>query len=404
MEMEIELLELEVKASEPTTALTVQDRAALALASSKTRTDLIALAEKSKTITEIKNKAGRDECHSAAMKAADARILIAKTGKAARDDATKFSKAVIAEENSLIALIEPEEKRLLGLRDAWDAKIAAEKAERERIERERVLAITQRIADLRGYVALALECRTAERVQALLESLTAKWMAFDFEADFEEFGDEAQQAFDATKARLQEVFEGKQAEEAERARIKAEQEAAAARLAAERAELDRQRAEQAERERLAAEARAKEEAEAQARRDAETAELQRQREAFEAEQAAARAKAQRLQDERDAEDARLRAAWLEGQQALAEQRAALERKQAEAAPAEEVNAVQTEPPAPIVEMVAEPAPAADESSDEASPTDDDVIAVAARALCDAFGWSLEYAIGRLGAIQDWSAA
>lgn len=400
MEMEIELLEPEAKASEPTTALTVQDRAALALASSKTRTDLIALAEKSKTITEIKNKAGRDECHSAAMKAADARILIAKTGKAARDDATKFSKAVIAEENSLIALIEPEEKRLLGLRDAWDAKIAAEKEERERIERERVLAITQRIADIRGYHALALECRTADRVQGLIDKLQA--VEVDPE-QFEEFAEEASAAHAETLTRMQAIHARKVEEEAERARIKAEQEEGAARLAAERAELERQRAEQAERERLAAESRAKEEAEAQARRNAEAAELQRQRDAFEAEQAAARAEAQRLQDERDA---RLRAAWLDGQQALAEQRAALERKQAEAAKPDTesapVDAAQPEQTAQVLEPATDMPSDAGESSGEAAPTDEDVIAVAARALCDAFGWSLEYAIGRLSAIQDWA--
>ena len=92
-------------AEKPSTELTVQDRAALALASDKTRQELMIMATKTAHLVEIKNKAGRDEIHSAAMVLAGARIAISKTGKAARDDATKFSKAVIAEEAALIAWI-----------------------------------------------------------------------------------------------------------------------------------------------------------------------------------------------------------------------------------------------------------------------------------------------------------
>ena len=66
--------------------------------------------------------------------------------KAARDDATRFSKAVIAEEARLIAIIQPEESRLKVLRDEWDAKEAREKAAKAEAERLRVLEISQRIA------------------------------------------------------------------------------------------------------------------------------------------------------------------------------------------------------------------------------------------------------------------
>ena len=52
-----------------TTALTVQDRAALALESSTAETYLTELAVKSKAITAITNKDGRTECHAAAMTA-----------------------------------------------------------------------------------------------------------------------------------------------------------------------------------------------------------------------------------------------------------------------------------------------------------------------------------------------
>lgn len=60
--MNIEMLD-----SEPGTALTVTARAALALGSDKARTELAALVLKSADIKEVRNAAGRDECHSAAM-------------------------------------------------------------------------------------------------------------------------------------------------------------------------------------------------------------------------------------------------------------------------------------------------------------------------------------------------
>ena len=113
--MEIELLE------KPTTELTVTARAALALSSEQTRKDLKELVAKSANIKEVKNTAGREEAHSYAMALVKARTTITKTGKAAREDAAAFQKAVIAEEKALIAITEGEETRLLALRDGWDA-------------------------------------------------------------------------------------------------------------------------------------------------------------------------------------------------------------------------------------------------------------------------------------------
>ena len=68
--MEIEMFENEDG------KLTVQARAVLALNASKTETHLLELAKKTQSIVAVTNKAGRDECHSAAMVAADARIQI----------------------------------------------------------------------------------------------------------------------------------------------------------------------------------------------------------------------------------------------------------------------------------------------------------------------------------------
>jgi len=225
--------EIELLAPEPAT-LTVEARAAVALKSSDTELHLIAMAAKNAGIVAILDKPGREQAHGAAMELKRTRVAIENTSKAARDDATKFSKAVIAEEKRLVAIIEPEESRLLALRDDWDAAQAAIKAEAERVERARIMAINERIAGLRSYVNLALECRTSERIQGLLDKLIATWLAYDYEEDFAEFGEEAQATYDNTHAAVTSVFNQKLAVETENARIKADQQAAADKLKAER--------------------------------------------------------------------------------------------------------------------------------------------------------------------------
>ena len=270
--------------------LPVEARAAVALKSSETETQLRELASKNKAIVTIIDKPGREQAHGAAMELKRTRTAIQATSKAARDDATKFSKAVIAEENRLIAIIEPEETRLLALRDGWDAEQARIKAEREAAERARVMAINEKIANLRGYPSLALECRTSERVAGLIEKLKAIEPTED---DYKEFLQEALTVKEVALSRMAETHASRLAEEAERARVKAEQEAAAEALRIER------------------EAMAKEQAEAEAKRKAEAAALAAQREAF----AAAQAEAKRIADEAEA---KVRAAAEE----MAAQRAA----------------------------------------------------------------------------------
>lgn len=432
--MNVELLE------QPSTELTVQARAAIALASDKTRQDLLAMATKYVTITEIKNKAGRDECHSAAMALASARIAISKTGKAARDDATKFSKAVIAEEASLIAITEPEEKRLLALRDAWDEVVAAEKAAKELAERTRITAIHKRIADIREFVALAAGCRTAARVDDLLTKLSLTSLA-----GFEEFGDEAAAAHLDAMQRVTAILSEKTELEAEQARIKQEQADAAAKLAAEReAFAAQQAAAKAEADRLAAEHAAKvaaeraefEAAQAVARVEAARLEAERQAKAAAeaAEQARQRAAAQaeldRQRAELEAANAVAQAAAEAQRAALAAERAEFEAQQAAAKQAEEEKAQKealalaeqaqaaTQTVAPeVIEQVeaavavvdanrppahAEQGPAATETVAKPAwePSDAEVMWEAIKAVSAAFDWTTAQATQRLSEI-DW---
>ena len=73
------------------------------------------------------------------IKLKNARVHIEKLGKEMRDDANKFSKAVIAKEKELIALIEPEEDRL----QAFE-----EEAKAQQIRAERLALLPERNARL----------------------------------------------------------------------------------------------------------------------------------------------------------------------------------------------------------------------------------------------------------------
>lgn len=152
------------------TALSLPERAAVALGDSVNAAKLRELVTKSASIVAVTNDAGREEAHRAGMVLLKTRTGIRATGKAARDDATKFSKAVIAAEDEYIAIIEPEELRVLALRDAWDQKVEAEKAAKIAAERARVEAISAAIQAIRD-IPLAMIGKSAQDISACIYSL-----------------------------------------------------------------------------------------------------------------------------------------------------------------------------------------------------------------------------------------
>ena len=289
------------------TELTVQQRAAVALESSKAAAELQALAESSKGITAITNRAGREECHSAAMAATKARTGIVQAGKAARDDATRFSKAVIAEEARLVAIIQPEESRLKALRDEWDAEAAREKAAKAEAERLRVLEITQRIALMKLAASNAAHFSVSSEGAAGILSAVEE---IEIDSSFAEFFGEAKETHAAAVAEIRTTVEAKRA--SEEAAAKAQNERILAKIAAEeaarvaeqvrkeeaaaaKAKADAEAAERAERERVEAAARKVEQDKADELRRieaeklaAERKALEEQRAKFEADEAAAR--------------------------------------------------------------------------------------------------------------------
>jgi hypothetical protein len=287
-----------------TKELTVIERAAVALGTSERENSLRLLVTQSESIIEIKNTAGRDQCHSAAMSLRTARTNIRKTGKDARDDATKFSKAVIAEEDRLVAIIEPEETRLIALRDEWDERVAAEKLAKLEAEARRIAAIREHIDDIRAIVPRCAGM-TSDQIQTEIQDLVT------LQIDVPRF---AELTGDA------ELVRGEMLDKLRGMHAKAlEAEAEARRIAEESARLAHERAAFEEEQRKAAAARAEQErkdAEARAAREAE------ERARREAEEVARREKQAR-------EDAERRAAIEAEEKRLAAERAEMARRQAE---------------------------------------------------------------------------
>lgn len=325
-------------------------RAESALAFADTRAKLQTLAQQSERIVEITGKPGYDECHAARMVLKNTRVEIQKRGKDAREDATKFSKAVIAKEKELIDIIEPEEARLQRLQEAWDAVREAERLAKVAAERQRVQAINDKIDAIRALPA-SLVGKPSVIIKDQLAKLRDQVVS---EGEFAELLPVAQNAHAAAVTKIEDQLQAQINHEAEQARIKAEREelerlreadllrreeeerkAAAARAEQERLDRERrEREEAAHRARLEAEARerAEREAEERRRREAEEAQARRIREAEE------QARREEEGRRRAAEEARLQAE----RERLAEEQRQLEERQAEQRRLEEEARAQAE--------------------------------------------------------------
>ncbi len=221
------------------TELTVIERAQRALKPAASEQQLAELAATSKSITAITNADGLAQVHRARMTLKNTRIEIGKIGKGARDDATQFSKAVIAEEKRLIAIIEPEEQRLEGLQNEWESARAAEKKAREDAERARVQTIQAKLAKLQSLPETYTSVLAPERIAEIIVQLEGG-LTFDYQ----EFADEAearrQTALVALRQAHVEALERVEREEREAQKRRAEEK----RLRQERDQLERDKAEQ----------------------------------------------------------------------------------------------------------------------------------------------------------------
>ena len=195
---EAKLVKVEA-ASQLLATLPVETRAALALNSRTREVTLRELVQRSKDIVEVKNKAGRDQVHRMAMDLRTARTDIEKEGKAARADATAYSKAVITEQDRLIAITADEEARVFKLRDDYDAeekRIADEAAKKEsdRIEGHKTI-----IANMRA-LPLELVNASAEDIQTEIDAIDE--LSADGFPLLEEFGQQAVELAAQVRAQL----------------------------------------------------------------------------------------------------------------------------------------------------------------------------------------------------------
>lgn len=263
-------------------------------------------------------------------------------------------------------IVETAEKFEKPIDQAIKAKEAEREAEKKRKAEEeaaRVKTIRDRIANIASIPVAAVSFNSAE-IDAVISDLGA----LDISPErFAEFQDEATTLVGEVAGKLAIMRDAAAAREAE-----------ALRLETERKELERLRAEQAERDRKAAEQRAAEEAAAAAKLKREQEELEAQRAAFKAEQDAAAARAREALAEADRREAERRQkdeehqAFLRQQQdAFEEERQAMlarQKQEAEALAAERAELQRKErelaaasAPAPAPAQAQEPQPEAQDS-------------------------------------------
>lgn len=231
------------------TALTVPERARIALKSEQTERDFQAMVEKSKDIALITNADGRTQCHAMLMDYVRARTTLEASDKEARAELVAVNTAIIAERKRLAEIIEVEEKRLRAVRDAWDAKIAEEKRLKAEAEQRRVQAINNRIEEIRATREDAIGKKATEiaEIIAIVEAIA-------IDETFAELKLQADSAKSMTLGKLRYLHTAATSMEAE-----------AKRLQEVRERLDREKIEQdaaaaKERERAAEESRKAEEA------------------------------------------------------------------------------------------------------------------------------------------------
>lgn len=192
------------------------------------------------------------------------RFAVQRARDATKDLLNGAKKDVEAEATRLIALIQPTEAHIEAQVTARKAVLAAEKAEKERIEAERVARHRANIDRIRGYVSQAQGRTAAELTKAAQVVADIQILA----EQFEEFTDEALAVRSDVFVALENMRDAAEAREAEAARLEV-QRAEQARIAAEQAEVQRKLDEQAAELKRRQDEVDQAEREAQAKRDAE---------------------------------------------------------------------------------------------------------------------------------------
>lgn len=239
----------------PATALAAVTLKAAALAHfDAIEPTLRTLAEKYRAVAyDVTTTKGMDAAKKARLDLREnGRYAVQRAERAVKDEVNDLKRVIAPKVESLIAIVQPVEDHVHGQITAQEEKLAAEKAERERIEAERKAKHETGIATIRGYVAAA-HGRSSEQI----ESGRTRLLGVMIGDDWQEYREQAEAALTETLATLQAMRDtAKAAEDAaaaaeaqriEQARVAAEQAAEAKRLADAAAELQRQQRAEAER-------------------------------------------------------------------------------------------------------------------------------------------------------------
>ena len=167
----------------PVSAVAKIDLMALALSRfGEWRAGAAALVERYRAVVfDLSTPKGYAELTKAIAEVRAPRFAAQNVSKASKSELASISKAIGAEEAAVAAYLADTEVRLVKLRDDHDAKVAAEKAERERIAAERAQKQADGVAGIRGYLTRAQTAAdmTAERVGKGIELLEAMTFAAD---------------------------------------------------------------------------------------------------------------------------------------------------------------------------------------------------------------------------------
>ncbi len=222
----------------------------------------IAETAKAIVVTDLKDKKQLDLVRTQRIELKGLRVNIEKTGKALRDDANTFNKAVLKKQHEMIDIIEPEEKRLAEIEGKAEKLAEIDKRKESLPKRkERLAEITDGVtikdeeilemddANFFAYVNERVANWNAEQVRVLEEQR---------EADRVKKEKEAQEAEEIKRLDALKEVERKEKEEAERltkeeeanakidaenAKIKAEQEAVQAKIDAEKEAIEKEKRE-----------------------------------------------------------------------------------------------------------------------------------------------------------------
>ena len=220
---------------------------------SRTEAALAELRQKySGVVFDCTTTKGDKEARAARLELTTLRTSLEKKRKEFKAPALEFGKKIDSEAARVTAEILSIENPIDEQIKADEKRRADEKAERERIEAERIKTIKDKIATIRGFVA---KCQgiNAERIANGIEMVSKISTGAD---EFAEFEGEAKTSQAETLRAMRELHAATKAREEEAARVEAqrieneriaeEQRIASEKLAAERAELGRQQQAQAE--------------------------------------------------------------------------------------------------------------------------------------------------------------